>query len=117
MLATAKCTRLPVSVDGSSIVKRSFGKGYRQTAGSSGSQGQVQSALHETKAPQVEPAPSHCSPGSMLPLPQRLMVVVVVLVVVVVVVVEVGHTSGAGAFLAMNLPGSSWTIVPPKSAQ
>src|SRR5262245_24988599 len=38
-------------------------------------------------------------------------------VLVVVVVGRGGHATGAGAFLALNLPGSSRVIVPPNVAQ
>ena len=79
----------------------------------------------QRSAPHADPGGSHCSPGSIVALPQRAGIVLVV--VVVVVVVEVGgavvvvvvaplHDGGAGAFRAAKRPGRSRPTVPPKRA-
>ncbi len=68
MATVVKFTRRPVSVVPSGTVKKSFGKGYRQVLGSSGSQGQVvrshgqlQSEPQTAVPPHEEPGGSHCS--------------------------------------------------------
>src|SRR5439155_20114657 len=99
----------------------SFGNGCRQTLGSRKSHGQVQSASQRS-APHADPGGSHCSPGSIVALPQRAGIVPVVAVVVVVVdvggagravVVAPPRDAGAGAFLARKRPGRSRPTVPP----
>src|SRR5207249_3433004 len=83
-------TRFPLSVVPSATVKKSLGNGYRHTAGSRkshgqlpGTQGHVQSDWQTWLPPHDEPGGSHCSPGSTELLPQRVVDVVVVVVVVV----------------------------------
>src|SRR2546422_9433778 len=75
-----KLTRFPVSVVPSATVKKSLGNGYRHTAGSRKSHGQlpgthghVQSDWQTWLPPQEEPGGSHCSPGSTVLFPQEQM--------------------------------------------
>jgi hypothetical protein len=94
------------------------------TEGSSGSQGQVQSALQSAPAPQSESGGSHCSAPSIVRFPQSgdAVVLVVLLVDVVDVLLVVvgfgpGQALGDGARRALKRPGRSTRTLPPNTAQ